>query len=344
MISQLERVASRSTAPILLFGPTGAGKSQLARQLFALKKQRSLVEGELVSVNCATLRGDSAMSTLFGHIKGAYTGAQHAREGLLARAHQGVLFLDEIGELGLDEQATLLHAIEERCFYPVGSDKTVSSDFQLIAGTNKDLFQQVEAGHFREDLLARINLWTYTLPGLAERPEDIEPNIEYELQALEQQHNHRVAFNQSARKRYLDFACSADASWRGNFRDLNASIQRMATLAEGGRITLEDVEEEIAMLKERWREGDKRRDGTATKGIDLNRYLSEEQLDTIDLFDRLQLQQILPICIKSRNLSEAGRKLFDQSRLKKSSSNDSHRIRQYLAKFGLDLSSLQPLE
>lgn len=113
-IEQIERVAVRSRAPMLLVGPTGAGKSFLARRIYELKRSRHQLDGRFVEVNCATLRGDGAMSALFGHIKGAFTGAQNAREGLLRAADGGMLFLDEIGELGADEQAMLLKAIEEK--------------------------------------------------------------------------------------------------------------------------------------------------------------------------------------------------------------------------------------
>src|SRR6187399_157538 len=166
LIERIETVALRSREPVLLSGPTGAGKSQLCQRIYSLKCARGLLEGPLVEVNCATIRGDGAMSALFGHVKGAYTGAAAARKGLLLSAHQGLLILDEIGELGLDEQAMLLRAIEEKKFFPVGTDREVSSSFQLIAGTNKDLFACVRSGRFREDLLARINTWTFTLPGL----------------------------------------------------------------------------------------------------------------------------------------------------------------------------------
>src|SRR5215213_7674940 len=111
------------------------------------------------------------MSALFGHVKGSFTGAVRDRSGLLRTAHGGLLFLDEIGELGLDEQAMLLRALEEKVFLPLGSDREVRSDFQLIAGTNRDLGARVREGRFRDDLLARINLWTFSLPGLAERRE-----------------------------------------------------------------------------------------------------------------------------------------------------------------------------
>lgn len=331
MIQEIERVVIRSKAPLLLTGPTGAGKSQLAKRIYQLKHKRQQVKGEFVAVNCATLRGDSAMSALFGHVRGAFTGAQQARRGLLAKADKGLLFLDEIGELGLDEQAMLLHAIEEKCFFPVGADSAVQSDFQLIAGTNKNLRLEVKSGRFREDLLARINLWSYPLPGLKDRREDIEPNIDYELQQLEAEHNHKVSFNKLAKQQFLQFALSDKAKWSGNFRDLNAAVRRMETLADGGRITEPIVAQEIQRLQQHWR--DIEPENTLPN---LEDYLAPERLAELDLFDQLQLRSVLAVCLRSQSISEAGRQLFHCSRLQKSSHNDSHRLRQYLAKYGLD--------
>ena len=154
LIERLERVAGRSRAPLLLVGPTGAGKSFLARRVYELKRQRQRLGGRFVEVNCATLRGDAAQSALFGRVRGAFTGAQSERPGLLRAADGGLLFLDEIAELGLDEQAMLLKAVEEKRFFPLGSDRESGSDFQLIAGTNRALRRCVADGRFREDLLA----------------------------------------------------------------------------------------------------------------------------------------------------------------------------------------------
>ena len=330
MIDEIERVALRSKAPILLMGPTGAGKSLLARRVYELKKLKHQIAGPFVEVNCATLKGDGAMSALFGHRKGAFTGAVADRPGLLRAADKGMLFLDEIGELGLDEQAMILRAIEEKCFLPVGADKESSSEFQLIAGTNRDLGEAVAGGAFRDDLYARLNLWTFTLPGLADRREDIAPNLDYELDRFAEREGERASFNKEARQRYLAFATAPDARWPGNFRDLAASVTRMATLSPKGRIDLDCVEAEIVRLKRLW-------SGQTDDGLGiLAGVLDADALSAVDPFDRVQLAETIRVCRTSRSLSEAGRTLFAASRARRSSANDADRLRKYLARFGLD--------
>jgi len=335
MIDEIEHVAVRSQAPILLMGPTGAGKSFLARRIFELKKTRHQLAGRFVEINCATLHGDGAGSTLFGHVKGAFTGAASERPGLLRTAHKGLLFLDEIGELGLDEQAMLLKAVEEKRFLPMGGDHEVQSEFQLIAGTNRDLALEVAAGRFREDLFARINLWTYALPGLAERPEDIEPNVEYLLDQFGKENSAMVRFNTEARTRFLQFAATPDASWNGNFRDLSAAVTRMATLADAGRITTAVVDAEISRLRRLWTTPVPR--NLSGEGELLIARLTESGLlPPLDLFDHQQLAAVLDVCLQSKNLSDAGRKLFAVSREGKAKPNDADRLKKYLARFGLD--------
>jgi transcriptional regulatory protein RtcR len=338
LIEEVEHVAARTTDPMLITGPTGAGKSRLASRIYELRKHRHLVEGDLVEINCATLRGDGAMSTLFGHKKGAFTGAMSDRPGLLRAADNGMLFLDEIGELGLDEQAMLLRAIEERRFLPMGSDKEVSSDFQLLAGTNQNLSERVRQGAFREDLMARINLWSFELPSLRQRKEDIEPNLDYELERFAQSRGYLVRFSAEARSRFLRFAQRPDAEWTGNFRDLVAAITRMATLAPGGRITTEIVDDEVGRLMRNW---------GSRHSQDFMRRLAElmgpESVEPIDLFDLAQLETVIQVCCESKSLSEAGRTLFAASREKRKSQNDSDRIRKYLAKYGLSWDLVQNL-
>ncbi len=334
LIEQIEHVAIQSRDPILLTGPTGAGKSQLARRIFELKKARHQVAGSFVEVNCATIRGDAAMSTLFGHVKGAFTGALKDRAGLLRAADKGVLFLDEVGELGLDEQAMLLRALEEKRFSPLGADSEVSSDFQLMAGTNRDLAAAVVEGRFREDLLARMNLWTFRLPGLAERSEDIEPNLDYELERFAERNSLRVTMSSEVRQRFLGFASGREAKWCANFRDLNACVTRMATLAPGGRITREILDAELERLQRGWT-------GPRAAEDPLQEILPNEVLQDMDLFDRAQLGFVVGVCRESSTLSEAGRRLFGATREKRKVVNDADRLRKYLSRFGLSWSDLK---
>jgi transcriptional regulatory protein RtcR len=328
LIEQIELVAVNSKAPILIMGPTGAGKSMLAGRIYDLRRSRAGLSGRFVEVNCATLRGDQAMSALFGHKRGSFTGAQSDRPGLLKEADKGLIFLDEIGELGLDEQAMLLRALEDKTFLPLGSDKSVQSDFQLIAGTNRDLRAQVAAGKFRDDLLARINLWTFTLPSLAERREDIAANLDFELERYAKTHRRQVRMNKEAREAFLKFAKGPEAKWSANFRDLNAAVTRMATLAPKGRITVECVEAEVGRLKESWRE--------PTQKNEL-----ENSFYEIDPFDRVQLEFVIKTCRESKTLSDAGRKLFAVSRVKRSKMNDADRLKKYLKRFNLTWDQVQ---
>lgn len=326
LIAELEVVASSSPAPILLLGPTGSGKTQLARRIYELKRARHQVEGPFVEVNCATLRGDGSMSTLFGHKKGAFTGAIADREGLLKRADGGVLFLDEIGELGMDEQAMLLRALEERRFLPMGADKEASSSFQFLCGTHRDLRTLVAEKRFREDLLARIDIWSFALPALRERRDDIAPNLEVELERVSLARGRNITMNREARTAFLAYAIE-EAQWPGNFREFAASIERMATLCHDARIARVDVDRELA--RKRAEVG-----GPATRNQTVREVLGD-RADNLDDFDEVQLAHVIATCRASRTLAEAGRKLFQVSRTRRAVANDSDRLRKYLVSFDL---------
>lgn len=335
VIGELAAVALRSKDPILLIGPTGSGKSQMAQLIFELKKRKHQLEDKFVEENCATIRGSVAMSRLFGHVKGAYTGATTKRAGLLKTADKGLLFLDEIGDLGIEEQAMLLRALEQKKFTPMGSDHTETSDFQLIAGTNHDLVSEVREGKFRKDLYSRIKLWTFQLPGLCDRLEDIEPNIDFEIAKYVRRTGIVVRFSKEAQDRFLSFATSEQAKWAGNFRDLNGAIIRMSTMAEDGRITLDIVEEEIIRLLADWN----------TEFIVEDDYLEhligKDRSNKLDLFDRLQLKQVLKVCRESRTISDAGRILYPHSRKRRKKLNDADRLSKYLNKHGIEWEQIQ---
>ncbi|MGE6329178.1 RNA repair transcriptional activator RtcR [Psychrobacter pacificensis] len=356
LIADIEKVATRSNAPILLMGATGAGKSQLATQIYALKKNKANNKqalGAFVEVNCATLRGDTAMSVLFGHVKGAFTGAASSREGLLKSADGGLLFLDEIGELGLDEQAMLLTALEAQRFYPLGSDTPIDVSFQLMAGTNKDLRQAVADGEFRADLFARLNTWTFFLPSLKDRIEDLPANIDYELARLGSEQQYQYRFEPEARAYFEAFAMSHAATWQGNFRDLSASMTRLTTLCEGKVIRMPDVKAEITRLKHLWalpssaqHQVDKAyapslNEQQAHADTVLSRHLSSDDKDALDPFDAVQLAYVIEVCYQHSSQAAAGRYLYANSRNQLKSNNDSDRLRKYLLKFGLRFDELK---
>lgn len=346
LIARLEHVALHSCASMLISGPTGAGKSQLVRRMYELKLRHGQLSGPLVEVNCSSLHGDMAAAALFGHVKGAFTGAETKRTGLLRKAHNGLLFLDEIGELSLSGQALLLKAIEEHRFLPVGSDLEAESHFQLVCGTNRDLTEEVRAGRFRLDLLTRINLWHFQLPSLRERCEDIAPNVAYELERLSKMFYKRLQFTEEAYKYFLDFATSPTALWPGNFRELAAVMERMATFHQHGSIALDVVKEELRALRVVWHQ-DEATDGTASvasptlsvvegKSSELEILLGAEACANLDLFERIHLAGTIAICRQSPNMSTAGRTLFAVSRTRKSRVDDANRLHNYLKKYGLN--------
>lgn len=326
VIDRVEQVTERSDEPILIMGEPGVGKTQLAQRIYEMKLQRRRVKGRLVQVNCATLRGDMAIPALFGQRR-SHTGlAGSERAGLLREADGGVLFLDEIDMLGLDEQSLLLHAIETGRYYPLGSDAEATSRFQVIAAASRDLGALTAEGRFRSDLLSRLNTWRFELPPLRDRRDDIEINLRHELHLAEYKLGSRIGFNTDASEAWLRFAHAPDTHWPGNFRDFSAAILRLCTLAPRGRITLSQVNEEIEALKRRWTQ--------ETKDDDTELVTAFIDQD-IDPFDIPQLAHVLRICQTSTTLSEAGRRLYAVSRIQRSSVNDSDRVRKYLARFDL---------
>ncbi|HJV35276.1 sigma-54 dependent transcriptional regulator, partial [Geomonas sp.] len=174
-LDQVARAAG-SDAGVLILGETGSGKELLAR---AVHQNSKRADKQFVVVDCASLPDTLVESLLFGHEKGAFTGAERAREGLVGEANGGTLFLDEVGELPLAAQKAFLRVLQERRYRPVGSQRELESDFRLVAATNRNLVQMVEAGQFRNDLLFRLSTFVIELPPLRERQDDIKDLARY---------------------------------------------------------------------------------------------------------------------------------------------------------------------
>jgi DNA-binding NtrC family response regulator len=229
-------VVAPSNVPVLLGGESGTGKEVIARLVHAWSPRAA---GPLVAANCASLPETLIESELFGHTRGAFTGAAEARQGFCRAAHGGTLFLDEIGELPLHLQPKLLRALETGQIMPVGSDRPVAVDARLIAATNRDLEQEIAAGRFREDLFYRLNVVELTLPPLRERREDILPlarrfGVEYA--------GGPVRLSPQAMNCLLAYA------WLGNVRELRNAVQRACLLCRGDVILPEHLPPKIAAL------------------------------------------------------------------------------------------------
>jgi DNA-binding NtrC family response regulator len=223
------KVAS-SEATVLISGESGTGKEVLARLVHQHSPRR---DGPMVAVNCTAIPDNLIESELFGHVKGAFTGAIANRKGRFQAADQGTLFLDEIGELKLDMQAKLLRAIQEREVEPVGSDRTEKVDVRIIAATNKDLREEVENGRFREDLYYRLSVIPLHIPPLRERREDIPSLANHFLKKLGAPPG--VKFSDKA------MALMKKYDWPGNIRELQNSIERSLILRKGSIIDPADI-------------------------------------------------------------------------------------------------------
>ena len=229
---QTAKTAAQSDALILLQGETGTGKQLLAR---FIHEQSPRAKAPFVYVNCATLSETLIESDLFGHEKGAFTGAHQMKQGRVELAHGGTLFLDEIAELPLTIQAKLLHFIEYGQFQRVGGTVMLKSDVRIICATNKDLQEQVKEKTFREDLFFRINIIQLKIPPLRERKEDILPFIEYFLEKFSHDLKKRKPELSDALKQKLE-----TYPWPGNIRELRNAIERAMILSTKWRLTEND--------------------------------------------------------------------------------------------------------
>jgi two-component system, NtrC family, response regulator HydG len=232
-IIHLLELVSPSEATVLLLGETGTGKGLAAQ---ALHENSPRSGGPLVVVNCAALPETLLESELFGHERGAFTGASSRRDGRFLLAHRGTLFLDEIGELSLTTQAKILKVIQSREFEPLGGNRTVKVDVRIIAASNRDLEALVKEGRFRDDLFFRLNVFPVRLPALRERPEDLFVLAQHFLRRFREKNQRPV---KTMAPEVLEIF--QRYAWPGNIRELENVMERGVIICQGDTLTAGDL-------------------------------------------------------------------------------------------------------
>jgi sigma-54 specific flagellar transcriptional regulator A len=231
----IEQVAS-SEANVLILGESGTGKEVVARNLHYHSARR---EGPFVPVNCGAIPGDLLESELFGHQKGAFTGAINDREGRFEMAEGGTLFLDEIGDMSLQMQVKILRVLQERTFERVGSNKTLTSDVRILAATHRNLEEAIKAGEFREDLFYRLNVFPIEMPPLSDRVEDIPLLVNELVRRIEHEKRGSVRLSPGAIYALCQY------NWPGNVRELANLVERLAILHPYGVVEAGDLPEKL---------------------------------------------------------------------------------------------------
>jgi len=231
------KITASSDVTVLIQGENGSGKELLASSIHQQSERKNK---PLIEVNCAAIPENLAESLLFGHIKGAFTGALNDQKGYIRSAQGGILFLDEIGELSLSIQAKLLRFLESGECLPVGSSVAANVDVRVIVATNRDLRQQVEEGNFREDLYYRINIIPLELPPLRKRTGDVSLLLNHFLNSLAEKHNIAVPVIDKAALKVLK-----GHAWPGNVRELRNFCERMLILNAGKDISVDNLPREF---------------------------------------------------------------------------------------------------
>lgn len=234
VMNQIYMVAPTDST-VLICGESGTGKERVAHALHSLSRRK---KKRFVRVNCASIPNELFESEFFGHVRGAFTGALKDREGRFQAAHEGTLFLDEVGELPLQVQGKLLRVLQEGQFERVGEDQTRSVDVRVIAATNRDLYQEVQKGNFRQDLYYRLNIFPISIPPLRERVSDLRPLAEYFLKQASQRMGIPTPPLLSSDVRFLQ-----EQPWPGNVRELQNTLERALILSpsRGGRLSFDSA-------------------------------------------------------------------------------------------------------
>ncbi len=241
-IRHLIAQVANTKANVLILGESGTGKELIAQ---LVHRGSDRLQAPFIAVNCAAIPEDLLESELFGHEKGAFTGAHSTRQGRFELAAGGTLFLDEIGDMPLSMQAKLLRVLQERRFERVGGSRAIEVNVRVIAATNKNLEAGIEAGTFREDLYYRLNVFPIEIPPLRERKEDIGLLLSYFLKQFQTRENTTVILSPKAQEKLISY------TWPGNIRELANISERLVILCSGKTIEMNDLPEEISKTSEK---------------------------------------------------------------------------------------------
>lgn len=266
-IIELSEKLSKANSTVLIMGESGTGKELFAKLIHQKSSRNSK---PFIPVNCAAIPSELLESELFGHEKGAFTGATFMRPGRFELANGGTIFLDEIGDMPLHLQVKLLRVLQERSFERVGGTKPLKVDVRIIAATNRNLEAEVKEGRFREDLYWRLNVVPIVIPPLRERKEDIPVLCDYFVDKFASIFGFKIKLKQEIMELFLNY------NWPGNVRELENLIERLYVLSEGTEIEIDDIPERIRFYENAFsRDLIPEELNPFTAGIDLNEVLRE---------------------------------------------------------------------
>ncbi len=268
VLSLISKVAGNDVT-VLITGESGTGKEMVAQTIFEQSPRKAK---PLIKLNCAAIPGELLESQMFGHERGAFTGAVARQEGCFERADKGVLFLDEVGDMALVTQTKLLRVLQEQEFERIGGKETIKVDVRILAATNKDLLEEINRGRFREDLYYRLNVVEIKIPPLRERMEDLRPLVDFFMESFVKRYNKTdLKISDSA------FLALEGYSWPGNIRELRNVIERAVVLSRGNTIEAEDFPEKI-----------RREQGS----FDLGGF-SEEKILSLEEMERMYVRKVV---------------------------------------------------
>jgi transcriptional regulatory protein RtcR len=330
-IKRMGSILTRRNQAMLIAGRRGTGKATLARRFYHAKRERSLLDGPLVEIHCQDLRPGDVSQLLRAFTSLGASELPEKANITPGPGNAGILLLRNVEHLPLEDQIAIEETLE---FGALAREMPgLPCEFQLVATTRANINDLAQQQRFFPPLAERLTTWEFALLPLADRLEDFAAYLDDEITQQFVEFSTPLRFRGPAKRKYLELATSGQASWEYNLEDLHRSISRLAIESPDEGISVDFVKQEFEKLNDEW--------AAETCEEDLLQIVPEEMRYQLDLFQKTQLMEVIRICVRSRSLSEAGRRLFASSRSRKKSVNDADRLRKYLQRFGLEWKNIQ---